>query len=125
MIPVAVVGCTFTVTPAPPATGGVATAQTAPSTTVRVRGAAVYRGPVTVGVAGVVAAPDYVQVPPSQPVTINPTTGLGLADGQAILRQGDSGNGTLSLRSPGGNPPLEIPVTVTVGDAGQLKVRLQ
>lgn len=125
MILVAVVGCTFTVTPTLPATGGTATAQTAPSATVRVRGAAVYRGPVTVGVAGVVAAPDYVQVPPSQPVTVSPTTGLGLADGLAILRQDDQGVGTLSLRSPSGNPPLEIPVTVAVGDAGQLKVRLK
>lgn len=122
---IAVTGCALTVTPTAPATGGTATVQTAPSTTVRAQGAAVYRGPVVVGVAGVVAAPDYTQVPPTQPVTINPTTGLGRADTQAILREGDQGTGTISLISPSGNPPLTIPVVVEITGAGQTKVRLR
>lgn len=122
---VAVVGCTLTVTPTAPATSGSAAVQTAPSTTVRAQGAAVYRGPIVVGVTGVVAAPDYTQVPATQPVTITPTTGLGLADTQAIVRQDDQGTGVVNLVSPSGNPPLAVPVTVVVSDAGQTKVRLR
>lgn len=122
---VAVTGCGLTVTPTAPATGGAATVQTAPSATVRAQGAAVYRGPIVVGVAGVVAAPDYAQAPTTQPVTISPTTGLGRADAQAIIRQGDQGTGTINLVSPGGNPPLAVAVTVTITDAGQTKVRLR
>lgn len=126
MKPVAVVGATLTVSPAPGSTGvgGTASFTGLPSTKARA-GAAIYRGPTTITVSAV-TNPAQGATNPSPPlvVTLSPTAEKSRVEGEGPLREGDEVTVIVIPTKPT-VPPTPVPtqMIVKITAAGQSKVR--
>lgn len=91
----------------------------APSTKVKVAGAGVYRGTINVSLSGGSLG---TCVGASGSGTIAPTSTKALADGQAPIRDGDVGTGSVTGTDSSTGAPCSIPVSLEIDDAGQAKV---
>lgn len=111
----AVQGLSFSAAPS----GGTITITSTPSTKVFAGGSGVYRGPLSVTLAGFTVSGSCEGA--SGTGVIPPTAVKSLVDGQAPIRRTDNATITVSGLTPGGSP-CSFGVLVTVQNAGQTKL---
>ena len=92
------------------------------STKSKANGKGIYRGTINVSVAGAFTS-TCTQTAPF-PSTISPTAIKTKADGQAVIREGDSGSATVAGVLSGGGT-CSITVNFSIDDAGQDKAKGQ
>ena len=88
----------------------------------KANGKGVYRGTITVSVAGATAG-SCTQIAPEQS-TISPTAIKTKVDGQEVIREGDSGSVSVAGQTPS-SASCNILVNFSIDDAGQDKVKGQ
>ena len=94
-----------------------------PSTKNKANGKGVYRGTITVSVVGASIEGTCTQTAPFSS-TISPTAIKTKADGQEVIREGDSGSVTVAGTTPS-SASCTIVVNFSIDDAGQDKAKGQ
>ena len=117
--PVAVEGCTLTLSPGT----GTATITSAASTKAKADGKGVYRGTLQISISGYTSSVITVAGSGSGSGTLDGTSQTTKVEGQTVVLEGDQATITVNGQATAGSStvPASEPVTVTIQNAGQNK----
>lgn len=116
---IAIANTNLTIQITPPTVTGTPQVITPPSTKVKADGSYVYKGPIDIFVPDLVLSGGFTPTPTT--FTIQPTALKTKVEGSEVIRQNDFVTTPVTFPHPSSSPAT-VPVTVTIQDAGQMKV---